>query len=1060
VLAELLTARVAHQADAIALGVHGGASITFAEWDRRSDAMARGLSARAVRPGDRVVLVFDGRRWPDFAAAYAGVHKAGAVAVVVPIGWPAPSPADVVADCGAVAVLAGADVVQGAGVSPAWVATPAEVERWSRSDRVHVARPAADATVAELVYVARPLRRLQCVGRSHHDLAPAPDRTPAGRAGAGTLVHAFPVGTTAGIEALWFPLVACGRRAVSVPAFEPATFCAVVERERATSVGLSPSLAEMLLACAAPGRHDWSSVTEVLLGEGRARPSLLAGLAEAFPSASVLDSATSGWKADGPASAVDSLGTEEADGQADPVPVDAEAEDVDGDVEAVILAIWRRVLGREDIGAGGDFFELGGDELAIARVRSLIEDAFGAAPPVATLREATTVEAQAAAVRRDGPRPEDTGPTVAPVAFSQEGMLWHEQFAPGCQNLPPLARRYRGPLDVAALERALSDIVRRHQPLRTTFELRNGRPVQVVAPPAERALPVHDMTRLPAEEQRDQLDRALAEASRPLDLVAGPLFQPTLYRLGDDDHVLVLRTHHSVYDDWSVGVFRQELSTLYRAFAAGEEPSLEPPPVSFTDFTRAQRRLLAGVEGARQLTYWKRRLKGAPLALQLPIGDPDRPSGSPQPSAAPVTVELPPALCAGVRELARQQRSTLFMTLLAVFQVLLHRWTGHDDLLLSTVVANRNRRELEGLIGCFSKKILLRLTAPNDPIFSEVVAGARRVVLEALANQDLPFETVLQEALGAAAADHGLVPYPVVMFQGVAPEPAEVVLPGLTTTGFDTSATTRRLHFMARDQNPPASEQPVPWGAGLYSGTFLILSVVEDAERLSLVARGAFHRPAVQELLASFETLVADVVVRPERRVSELAVPPPAGIERRERVGPVVGLRGFSVDLGLIETASAGCPGTRELVLAVREVAGQERLVAYVVPDGTPPSLTELRVLLWRRLPGYAWPAAMVVVPDLSRDRRGGPDRAALPEPEARPPGQCPPEGAALAAAWAGALGVDRAEPEGNYWQSFSFLEAVAALARAGVPVDRRRVARNRTLRTLAVDLATGVGGS
>ena len=995
-----------------------------------------------VGPGDRVVLVFDRRRWADLAVAYAAVLRMGGVAVPLSPDWTAPAPAGVVADCGAAVVVGPPDLVGPGTAGSARAAAPADLEQWDQGQEGPeqggpVPPPPDD--LAELVYASRPLRRLRAVGRSHRDIGSALDRGGRGRAGPGALVHAFPAGSAAGTDALWFALVAGARRTVTVVSFEPEGFCAVVAREHASRVGLSPWSAAMLVRSVRSGQHDLSSVSEVVLAEGRGRPTLAAGLAAVFPSASVVDADTRRSPSDSPALVPDD------DRVLAPEP--------DPAVQETVAAIWRRILGCEEVVAGDDFFELGGDELAAARVRWLLEDAFGVAPPLSTILEASTVAELSSAVGRLREAAEGADASVAPVAFSQEGMLWHEQFAPGCQNLPPLARRYRGALDVVALERALSEIVRRHQPLRTTFEVRDGRPVQLIASPAAVALPVRDLTALAAEEQEAQLDRALARAARPFDLVTGPMFQSVLYRLAADDHVLVLRTHHSVYDDWSVGVFRRELSTLYASFLVGGQPALEALPLTFGDFARAQRRRLAGVEGARQLSYWKRRLQGAPLALQLPIGDPGRPAGSAQASAAPVAVELPPELRAGVLAVARRQRATLFMTLLAAFQVLVQRWTGQCDLLLSSVVANRNRRELEGLIGCFSKKILLRLTALGDPTFAEVVTGAREVLLEALAHQDLPFETVLQEVLGGDAAEHGLVPYPVVMFQGVAPPPAEVALPGLASTGFHTSATTRRHHFAAGDEEA-SPEASGTWGAGLYSGTFLILSVVEEERGLSLVARGAFHRPTVEHLLASFRRLLADVVAHPDRRVSELEVPLPAGVEQPGGGDDVVDLRGFTVDMARIQTALAGCPGVRDVALIVRHMADGDRLVAYVVPDGEPPSLADLRVHLWRRLPGYAWPAVMVLVPQLPRRPGRELDREALPPPDVKRPVAGPAEEVALAAAWAEALGAERLAPGANYWQSFSFLEAAAGVARAGVPLSPSQVARNRTLRTLAVDLA------
>jgi len=552
---------------------------------------------------------------------------------------------------------------------------------------------------------------------------------------------------------------------------------------------------------------------------------------------------------------------------------------VDGDepspvpaaVQETVAAVCARVLGRDDIEPGDDLFELGGATSAAASALRLLEDAFELRAAPSTLSDAATVAGLASAVVRLRPVGDDARP-LPPVAFSQEGMLWHELFAPGCQNLPGLARRYRGPLDVAALSRALDEIVQRHGALRTGFELREGRAVQVVRPHRPLDLAIRDLTHLAAGERKAEVGRAVAEAGqRPFDLVVDPLFEPALLRLGPDDHVLVIRTHHSVFDDWSVGVFRRELASLYAAYVAKDASPLPEAPVQFADFSRRQRAALAGRAGTRQLSYWRRELAGAPLATQLPVDDPEAPEGSPQAAGEPVSLALGPELHDGLRALARRQRATVFMTVLAAFGVLVHRCTGQDDLVLATVVANRNRTELEGVIGCFTKKLPLRLRLGGDPTFGEVVARTRTALLGALAHQDLPFEAVVQDVLGAPAASHGLAPHLALMFQGVTPR-RELVLPGVETVGMETAASARRAHFMATDEGSEGDGPALPWGAGLYAGTFAIVSVDESEARLSCSVRGAFNEPAVRRLMESFHTLLADAVAEPTRRASALAI--------------------------------------------------------------------------------------------------------------------------------------------------------------------------------------------
>ncbi len=543
-------------------------------------------------------------------------------------------------------------------------------------------------------------------------------------------------------------------------------------------------------------------------------------------------------------------------------------------VRETVVAVWKRVLGREDLPPDADFFELGGGGEAMAGALRLLQDAVGVAVAPSTLLDAPTVVALSEEIARlrarTGSLP--VGDPVAPVAFSQEGMVWHELFAPGCQNLPGLARRYRGPLDHAALKRALDEIVRRHGALRTGFELRHGRLVQVVRPHQPLDVEVRDLSALTARQRDRELARVVAEAGRlPFDLALDPLFVPTLLRLGEQDHVLVIRTHHSVFDDWSVGVFRRQLAKLYNAYVAGEASPLPEPALQFVDFSRRQRADLAGPAGARELAFWRRELAGAPLATQLSVDDPSLPAGVPQRGGDTVPLTLGAEFHGQLRALARGQRATLFMTMLAAFGVLVHRYTGQDDLVIATVVANRNRTELEGLIGCFTKKVPVRLRLDGDPPFAEVISRARESLLGALSHQDLPFEAVVQDVLGSAAAAHGLVPHVALMFQGVTP-PQELVLKGVQSAGLGAAARAGRAHFMAGEERAEAELPPPPWGSGLYAGTFVILSLDESGEELALTARGAFHAPAVRGLLERFGTLLASVVADPGRPISELAL--------------------------------------------------------------------------------------------------------------------------------------------------------------------------------------------
>jgi len=669
------------------------------------------------------------------------------------------------------------------------------------------------------------------------------------------------------------------------------------------------------------------------------------------------------------------------------------------------------------------------------------------------------------------PGPPAGGPP--PVAVSQESMLWHEQLVPGSFNLPCLVRRYRGRLDVGALERALTELARRHEPLRTTFTLAPGGEARMVVAAQGPALARLDLEGRGSAEAEAAVADHLAEATgRPFDLSRDPLFAPTLVRLGPEDHLLAVRLHHTAFDDWSVDVLRRELSALYAAELAGQPSPLLDPPVSFSAFARRQRHRLAGGVEAEQRRWWRSALAGGPLAVQLPIGDPQAPPGTRSRPGPPVTRPLPPSLAAGVRDLAPGLRATPYMTVLAAFAALVGAETGLGDVVVGTVVAHRPTPATEGLIGCFTKKVPVRVGLGGEPSFADLVGRTRRSLLEALAHQDLAFDAAVGEGLGRAAADHGVVAQVAVVFQGETPRRQRLSLPGLEVGPYEAPPAARtERHFAtggAEDEGPA-------WGDVAYRHTFLLLSLVEEGTDLSLVARGAFHPPAVRALLERLESLLGAAVAGPGRGMPELLAAAGVGGSGPDPAGRA-SLRGFAFRPDHLEAALARVPGVAEVAVAVRPGPdGQDRLVAYTVPGGAGPSetvpggagpsetvpggagpsLTDLRLALWAEHPGAPWPSAVVRLAALPRTPAGDLDTAALVPLTAADcaPAPAHPDAEALAAVWAEVAGRP-VSPTDAYSQDLSFLLALAEARAAGFDATDAQVARNRTLDALALDVA------
>ncbi len=470
-------------------------------------------------------------------------------------------------------------------------------------------------------------------------------------------------------------------------------------------------------------------------------------------------------------------------------------------VEELLAEIWADVLGVERVGVEESFFDLGGHSLLATRVTSRLRTTFGVELPLRALFEAPTVAGLAArieaAVRagagaapaiRVAPR---TGPL--PLSFAQQRLWFIDQLEPGSPlyNVP-VALRVAGALSASVLARTLGEIVRRHEVLRTIFSSSDGAPVQRVQPAVPLALPVIDLSALPAP-VREELPFPLvsAEASRPFDLTRGPLLRVTLLRMRGDDHVALLVMHHIVSDGWSMSLMVREITALYAAYAAGSSSPLPELPVQYADFATWQREELRGELLEAQMAYWRRQLAGLPPALELPT---DRPRSPQQGSGGGLRrVSLPAALVRRVQALGRRQGVTPFMALLAVFQLLLSRYSGQSDLAVGTPVAGRTRQELEGLIGFFVNTLVLRGDLTAGPSFRELLLRVRETALAAHTHQEVPFEKLVEEL----APERSLVHSPLfqVMFSLDHAAAARLEIAGLRLRSFAAAETTAKFEL-------------------------------------------------------------------------------------------------------------------------------------------------------------------------------------------------------------------------------------------------------------------------
>ncbi|HEU0052707.1 MAG TPA: amino acid adenylation domain-containing protein, partial [Longimicrobium sp.] len=532
-----------------------------------------------------------------------------------------------------------------------------------------------------------------------------------------------------------------------------------------------------------------------------------------------------------------------------------------GETEEAVAAIWAEVLGAGRVGRRDDFMDLGGHSLLGTRVVSRIREVFGVEAPLRALFDGATVAEVARRVEemRRAELPavpplvpvERTG--ALPLSFAQERLWFLHQMEPeGAGYNVHWPSRLRGRLAASVLERALGELARRHEALRTTFRPVERGAVQVVHPAAPARLPVVDLAGLAPRDREEEASRlAREDAERPFDLERGPLLRATLVRLADDEHVLLLTMHHIVSDGWSMDVLSRELFTLYESLSrpSGEAVSPLPPlAVQYADFAVWQRGWLRGEVLQRQLDWWRERLGGAPPALELPTDRP-RPAVASSRGAAH-GFRVPAEITRGLRSLVRREGATLYMVTHAALDLLLSRWSGQEDLVVGSPIAGRTQVGTEGLIGFFVNTLALRIDLSGDPPFRELVRRVRETALGAYTHQDLPFERLVEEV----APDRGLSHTP--LFQ---------VMFALQNVGHDEGPAMAGLALE-------------PFGSDSRAVRFdLELDLTEVGEELvgSLRFRtDLFDAATMERFAAQYQTLLRAVCASPEERLSRLAILP------------------------------------------------------------------------------------------------------------------------------------------------------------------------------------------
>ncbi|MEA5602484.1 amino acid adenylation domain-containing protein [Nostoc sp. UHCC 0252] len=434
-----------------------------------------------------------------------------------------------------------------------------------------------------------------------------------------------------------------------------------------------------------------------------------------------------------------------------------------------------------------------------------------------------------------------------PLSFAQQRLWFIDQLQPNSNfyNLPA-ALHIKGLLNITALENTLNEVVRRHEVLRTTFVSQQGQPIQVIHPSLTLSLPVINLQELPQVEQEAEVKRFLIkEASQSFNLAQTPLLRCTLLKLAEEEYVVMFTMHHIISDGWSMGVLIQEIAALYEAFSLNQASPLPELPIQYADFAVWQRQGLQGEVLDNLLTYWKKQLSGNLPVLQLPTDYPRQPiqtfRGKRQ------SFSLSTDLTEALKTLSRNQDTTLFMTLLAGFKTLLHRYSSQEDILVGSAIANRNCKDIEPLIGFFVNTLVLRTDFTGNPTFRELLRRVRETTLEAYSHQDIPFDLLVEELQPQRNLSHA--PLFQVMFVLQNTPMSALELSGLTLNFLENHANTAMFDLTLDMKETEGG----------------LVGALEYNTDL-------FNDSTITRMVGHLQTLLTSIVANSELRVSELSL--------------------------------------------------------------------------------------------------------------------------------------------------------------------------------------------